>query len=166
MLQRFEDADLLCVGAVALCHGDVAAFVEKHVAQPPRVAKAAALGVPLRRDGQFAVVARDVDRGVVRCLDDCHLAALAIRDPPERHADAVAAIGNEPHRVDGLVPDGIGDALVHRNDEVFARLREKRRGKSDRSFDIAFRAKVKSEFRRRFFQADCDRHFQVFRDVK
>src|SRR5208283_2130093 len=126
LFQRFEQADLLRINTVTLGHGDVAAVIEKYIAQPPRVTELPVLGVPLWRDGEQSVVPLDVDGGVVRCFDDCHVSPFAVGCAPERHADAVAAIGYEAERLDGWVLDRIGNAFVHRHHEVFAGMRSKR----------------------------------------
>jgi hypothetical protein len=118
--EGFEEAELLGVGAVAFRDGDVAAVFEKRVAHAALVAELAALRFPDGGDGEFLVETVHADGGIVGGFEDSHLAPIAIGEAPEGHADAVAAVGDEAHRRDARVVDGIGNPLVHRDDEVVA----------------------------------------------
>jgi len=134
--EGLEAPNLFGVGAVAFAHRDVAARVEEDVPQPARIAEAALLRIPFGRHAQPVACACDADGGVVGRLDDGHVAGGSVGHAPERHADAVAAVGDEPHRTDRLVGDGVGDALVHGNHEVgrplAARQRVGREGVGER----------------------------------
>ena len=100
----------------------MAAVREEGVAHPAFVAKLAALRLPDGDDGEFLFDAVEADGGVVGRFEDGHLALVAVGQSPERHADSVATVGDEPHRRDRGVVDGIGNALVERHDQGVAGL--------------------------------------------
>jgi len=147
----------------------VPAAVEEDVPQAARVAEAALLRLPFRGHAQPAIGPVDADGGVVGRLDDGHLAGLAVRHPPEAHADAVPAVGDEPHGANRLIVHRVRDALVHRHHQVRrlaagGRLSlggegvgRERMGEPERRVEIGVGLDRENELRRLFVQGDCAR---------
>ena len=130
--EGFEFSDFLRVIAVAFAHHNVAAAVKENIADFPHVSEFALLGFPQRRDGKNPVLSRDANHRVVRGFENRHFAVFAIGGAEETHADSVAAVCDEIKFGNCRIRDRIGDAFVHRNDEIRVcrrdeRLRERER---------------------------------------
>src|ERR1017187_1155015 len=129
--QCLEQARLPSLFTVTFGDGHMPALVKEHIPQSPRITERALLWGPFRGNPYPAIHAPDLNRRVIRRLNDDFMALPLVRDAPKGHADAMAAISNQSKRLDRLVLNGVGNPFVQRHHQIVFWLASERMGEPE-----------------------------------
>ena len=93
------------------------------------------------------------------------MALPLVGDAPKGHADAMAAIGNQSKRLDGLVLNGIGNPFVQRHHQTVSRLARESVGEPERRRQFSFARHGEGELRSAAVELNRGREFRGRRHV-